>query len=39
MVADPGPDVLIQALIWANVVAAVTVLGSWGSRRFTRASG
>ena len=39
MVADPGPDVLIPALTWAYVVAAVTVPGSWGSRRFTRASG
>ncbi len=31
MVADPGPDVLIPALTWAYVIAALTVHGSWGS--------
>jgi len=39
MVADPGPDVLIPALTWAYVIAALTVHGSWGSRRCAQVSG
>jgi hypothetical protein len=39
MVAHPGTDVLITALDWAYVVAAVTVHGSRGSRYCTQASG
>ena len=39
MVADPGPDMLIRVLTWAYVIAAVTVPGSWGSRRWAGVSG
>ena len=39
MVADPAPDVLIPALTWAYVAAAVTVHDILARRRRARVSG